>query len=179
MVGSALALALATVAVAAGCSLNVTGTGVYPSPDDGGASGISDATADGRGDGAARDASAAEDASGFDAAAAADSAPPCDIDRDGHEALSCGGDDCCDHDARVHPGATDWQSGLNACASFDYDCNGKEDKQLGVKNCQVTIGCQGSGFDQDTACGAQAAHTWCYGLVTCNELHDQQTQLCR
>jgi hypothetical protein len=94
--------------------------------------------------------------------------------------VACGGDDCCDNDARVHPGATDWQSSADACGSFDYDCNGQVEKQTPVANCQMTIlGCQGSGFNQDTPCGADAAHTWCLGIAACNPLPDTQTQKCR
>jgi hypothetical protein len=175
MVGTA---AFFTVAV--GCSLDVTGTGLYGAPDDGGAPPSSDAA----GGGPASDVSIPEDAQaeaapGFDAASVLDSAAPCDLDRDGHQAVSCGGDDCCDNDARAHPGATDWQSVKDACGSFDYDCNGQEEKQTPVANCHVTLGCQGTGFDQDTACGLDGQRTVCFGLFTCNSLHDTQTQKCR
>jgi hypothetical protein len=172
MVGSALALAI----VAVGCSLDVNGTGEFAAADDAGAS---DSSGGLQGDGSlARDANA-DAPPGFDAAATDGPLAPCDLDGDGHKATSCGGDDCCDNDARVHPGATDWQSGADACGSFDYDCNGQEEKQTPVANCQVTLGCQGSGFDKDTPCGADAAHTWCLGLLVCNPVHDSQTQKCR
>jgi len=178
MGGSAVALTIILV----GCRLDVVGTGAFGTDDDGGTAGPADATASTASDGAPTtpDSAAGADAPvGYDAASTYDSAPPCDLDGDGHKSTACGGDDCCDKDARVHPGATDWQPGPAACGGYDYDCNGTEEKQVGVANCHVTIGCQGTGFDQDTPCGAQAGHTWCLGLVMCNQVHDTQTQQCR
>jgi hypothetical protein len=51
--------------------------------------------------------------SGLDAASA------CDVDRDGHESLACGGDDCDDTDSRVHPLAPPicGNGRLESCAS--------------------------------------------------------------
>jgi|GEM_PF-6870138 hypothetical protein len=65
------------------------------SPDDGGAG--------------APDASVMADApalDALDATAAQPDAGDCDRDRDGHDAVACGGDDCDDTRADVHPGAT-------------------------------------------------------------------------
>ena len=46
----------------------------------------------------------------------------CDEDGDGYAATRCGGTDCGDHDANVHPGATE------VCADgIDNDCNGFTD----------------------------------------------------
>lgn len=42
---------------------------------------------------------------------------PCDLDRDGHRSLECGGDDCDDTNARVFPGARE------QCDRIDNDCN--------------------------------------------------------
>ena len=64
----------------------------------------------------------------------------CDEDGDGHYSTtlssSCPsgrqssnkGDDCCDSDANAYPGQTDYFDSADACGSFDYDCNGTEDK---------------------------------------------------
>ncbi len=46
----------------------------------------------------------------------------CDIDGDGYDALVCGGTDCADDDAEVHPGAED------TCNDVDDDCDGELDE---------------------------------------------------
>jgi hypothetical protein len=48
----------------------------------------------------------------------------CDVDRDGHAAPSCGGDDCNDDDPDVHPGAPE------LCNDLDDDCDGETDEGL-------------------------------------------------
>jgi len=37
--------------------------------------------------------------------------------------------DCCDTDARVHYGQTAWFTGRSKCGNFDYNCDGREDRQ--------------------------------------------------
>ena len=171
-----LGVFVATAVLVTACGLDVSGTG--------GGSGASSAPT--RPDAAAPDASnvgpvgsvdASLEASPSDAPAAEASA--CDLDADGHAAKSCGGDDCCDNDARVHPGA-DWQGTAAACGSFDFNCDGKEEREHGVKGCHVSGICQGDGFDQDTPCGAQAGYATCLGLFVClGEYPDSRTQRCR
>jgi len=50
--------------------------------------------------------------------------PPCcaDADGDGHDDVTCGGDDCDDSDPAVHPGATE------QCGGGDEDCDGLIDE---------------------------------------------------
>lgn len=48
---------------------------------------------------------------------------PSDQDRDGHGALSCGGDDCDDGNARIYPGVAE------RCNGGDDDCDGIVDNQ--------------------------------------------------
>jgi hypothetical protein len=54
---------------------------------------------------------------------------PCDQDNDGYRSNSsaCGGNDCCDTDANVHPGQTSWFTQQSNCKTFDYNCNGKNE----------------------------------------------------
>jgi hypothetical protein len=52
-----------------------------------------------------------------------------DSDGDGHQAASCGGDDCNDGDASIHPGAAE------VCDGVDNDCNGGTDE--GCVDCDV------------------------------------------
>jgi len=64
----------------------------------------------------------------------------CDEDNDGHYTKilalcpsgrwsATAGDDCCDSDSRAYSGATAYYTLVNNCGSWDYDCNGANDKQ--------------------------------------------------
>ena len=169
--GAALASAIAV----ASCGLELTGTGTGTLASSGEADAATDA--DASKDGAS--SLPGPDAVVEDAPDAPDAAAPCDHDRDGHMAVSCGGDDCCDTDARVHPGAG-FQATASACGSFDYDCDGTESKKDGVASgCRLSIPCAGGGFDQDTACGVAASFTDCVGFGVCGPFAGKQTQQCR
>jgi len=164
-----------SAAVALGCGLSVAGTGTTPRDDP---------------DGTATDASAPEgpkatlsaDATIDGSPASPDSgpSPPCDLDNDGHQAKACGGDDCCDNDARTHPGATDFQEAPDACGSFDYDCNGKDEREYGkAATCDQAFACAGPGFNAEASCGAHAAFTTCDWLFGCHANATTRTQRCR
>jgi hypothetical protein len=56
--------------------------------------------------------------------------PSCDADGDGYESVSCGGDDCDDHLASVHPGATEVCNNRR-----DDDCDGDTDMQAQQDDC--------------------------------------------
>ena len=91
--------------------------------------------------------------------------------------------DCCDADANVRPTQAAYFSSANQCGTFDYDCNGSEQKQLtsggscGGINCNYTEGWDGAA----AACGASG--TWikgCSGAVwICSDKTEQKTQSCR
>jgi len=95
--------------------------------------------------------------------------------------------DCNDEDSRVHPGATAFQTTAycvpgTGCAtkSFDYDCNGTEDKQYTVKFSSCSLGCVGEGLAvEPPACGATAGYTTCRFAVLCNKDSSTVTQGCR
>jgi hypothetical protein len=121
-----------------------------------------------------------------DASTASDAPPTqgCDQDGDGHAARGgCEGDDCCDTDARAHPGDLVYFDAEDACGSFDYDCNGTDDPQYPVANCQLDFfggACGGDGFAATTACGATADYTTCsYAVFGCNTSSATRTQGCR
>lgn len=53
---------------------------------------------------------------------APDTGPDCDLDKDGHDAESCGGDDCDDSDATMNPDAKE------VCDHKDNDCDDEIDE---------------------------------------------------
>lgn len=113
-----------------------------------------------------------------------DSGPPtgeaCDGDHDSHLAVACGGDDCCDTDANVHPGVTAYFDTKNACNGFDYDCNGAEAFEFQLAVCKAGfLACSGDGFAVETPCGLRAEFTTCsWSAFACAEGKTLQTQRC-
>jgi hypothetical protein len=108
---------------------------------------------------------------------------PCDLDEDGYRATgACGGNDCCDFDSRAHPGDTSYYAAPDACGSFDYDCDGKEEEKYGVGSCQLGFFvCNGAGFDKTApACGVSATFDTCpYDVLFCGGDQTSVTQACR
>jgi hypothetical protein len=108
---------------------------------------------------------------------------PCDLDEDGYRATgSCGGADCCDFDSRAHPGDTSYYPNEDACGSFDYDCDGKEEQEYGQGGCQLGFfSCSGAGFDKTVpTCGVSATFDTCpYDVLFCGGDQTSLTQACR
>jgi hypothetical protein len=140
-------------------------TGADGAPDTG-----PDAATDGGGDAAPVD-------SGHDAGgdSGPDAAVNCDQDLDTYHAEggTCGGNDCCDTDNKVHPGQTAFFPSANNCGSFDYNCNGKNDPQYAISiSCGGTgaLGCTGGpGYMTDPGCGNPGTYYQCVpnGALAC------------
>ena len=111
----------------------------------------------------------------------------CDGDGDGYLAMgsACGGNDCCDQDAHVHPGQTAYFTQPGACGGYDYDCDGKETPEYGAVDCQwSTFSCSGDGFAAPIpGCGVFGTYTSCsipwYDVLSCTGSNAQQAQACR
>jgi hypothetical protein len=198
-----LPLGVGLAFVSTACALDVHGLGAEVPADDGGApatpvdagsppSADAGSTPESGAESGADEASAAADAapgpeSGTTADAASDGGSPCDDDGDGHAATgpACGGDDCCDHDAKVHPGQQGYFTAQSACGGYDYDCDGKESTQYAGSSCQwSSFSCSGDGFAAPVpACGAFGTFTSCslpwYNVFSCTGSDAQQAQACR
>jgi hypothetical protein len=111
----------------------------------------------------------------------------CDLDCDGYRAPGggCGGDDCCDADADAHLGQTSFFTHPDACGSFDYDCNFKEEPEWGTgKKCSLGLfSCDVSeGFESGPpGCGQSGAWAACTSDFWggCNDDPGSRTQGCR
>jgi hypothetical protein len=95
-----------------------------------------------------------------DAASEADVYDPCDKDKDGYRAMSCGGGDCDDDDRRAHPDQGFLSDTPVAPTNGNWDCTGVVDKQTGVNgglcSSRSSTTCSGNNgrFAGDPACGA-------------------------
>ncbi len=124
------------------------------------------------------------DVTGPPDASKADAGPlDCDLDGDGFRSSAdgCAGTDCCDRDARAFPGQTSFFTSADACSSFDYNCNGKDDPEFAKVNCTLAVlSCDGSGFEAAApACGDAATFDTCHFLLACFTSQSSVTQGCR
>jgi hypothetical protein len=107
----------------------------------------------------------------------------CDLDQDGFKSTKpgCDGTDCCDNDARTHPGEQAFFTAADACGKFDYNCDGTDEPQFAKVNCMLALlACTGSGFDKaPPACGAVATFDACNLGIGCYTSQSQQAQSCR
>jgi hypothetical protein len=112
-----------------------------------------------------------------------DAGDPCDLDQDGYRSMegTCGGNDCCDYDSRANPGDTNFYTSTDACGSFDYNCNGKNDEKYAKASCSLDgLGCTADGFaDSPPACGVTATFDTCnYAVAFCYSSTSQAVQAC-
>ncbi|HEX3344640.1 MAG TPA: hypothetical protein VHS09_08700 [Polyangiaceae bacterium] len=132
-----------------------------------------DATADGPTD-ASKEAgdSSVVDAPTDTAADALD----CDEDKDGYlsNSAACKGNDCCDTDNRAHPGQGTFFTSTDACGSYDYNCNSKNDPEyLANLKCGGlgATGCTGGSafISSDPGCGNSGLYGTCVpnGALAC------------
>lgn len=98
----------------------------------------------------------------------------CDCDGDGYLSRgACGGDDCDDHDPKVHPGQTEYQSepATNPAIGFDYNCSETIDRdpEQAVVDCgllDLLLCAENQGFkDTLPACGEPAEWVRCTPAV--------------
>jgi len=112
-----------------------------------------------------------------------DAGDPCDRDQDGYKSMTdgCNGNDCCDYDGRAHPGEQSFYTSADACGSFDYNCNGKNDPEFAKASCSLGLFvCNGSGFDQNPpACGVTATFDTCQLGVGCYTTQAPQAEGCQ
>jgi hypothetical protein len=106
-----------------------------------GSSGGVDAMGDRGSTDSASDVTTSDSSSSSSGSGSSSGGSMCDKDSDGYLATgACGGNDCCDTDGNAHPNQASFYAQLDACGSYDYNCNGKEDEEWGVFSCSVSLG---------------------------------------
>lgn len=129
-------------------------------------------------------------------------ANPCDEDGDSYLSMRCAGTDCCDIDSAAHPGETQWFTQADACGSFDYNCDGKQESEYPASlTCGYvwSVGCIpycagascvcggascSTGYvGPDPGCGKSAEYDQCQpaNVFSCSPkaIAPSQTQACR
>jgi hypothetical protein len=126
-----------------------------PDGDSSSSSGGADAAQDWLVDGPTSDGASSSSSGG-------EAGNPCDQDADGYDNASCGGKDCCDTDAKAHPGQAAWFTAQDNCMSFDYDCDGKEEHEYPASlTCGYvwSLGCIPSCSGTSCVCGGVSCST--------------------
>jgi len=114
--------------------------------------------------------------------------PPCpDADLDTFQDEACGGTDCYDANFDARPNQTTFFPTNRGDGSFDYNCDGVQEKRWQTGHCFVNIlnfcilASSQQGFLVDKACGQSGAFaTGCTGgSANCTEVTENRTQECR
>jgi len=103
----------------------------------------------------------------------------CDFDGDLHERGACGGLDCDDNDARVHPEQTEFFATPRSIGGFDFDCSGAAEHKT-----PTSCACSGHALlvpTGEVGCGVngQLRSCWWAGLCGHTDTSFSATQLCR
>ena len=177
-------LALLPFTLLAACS-HPDEEGVFGEASDGDASGTPAASSGATSGGGGQ----SDDAAGTAATTGAStgsggSAVACDADGDGDLSVaSCGGTDCDDSDPDVHAGQEGWFTAARADGSFDWNCDGHEEKQTATVSCEGTLGCGTrlgeEGFEADVECGGEGQMGSCQGIPCSFSASGAAKQGCR
>ncbi|AUX24599.1 hypothetical protein SOCEGT47_051380 [Sorangium cellulosum] len=155
----------------------------------GGAGGDAATSGSGGGGGAGGDAAASGSGGGGGAgggAAASGSGGggtvDCDADEDGYLSTGCdGGTDCNDNDARVHPNQPSkfYDEPISPAGGFDYDCSGKEEKELPSTSCSgLVCAAVTNVFLTDVPCGNMGSFGDCNALCQFTPRHTALVRAC-
>jgi hypothetical protein len=162
---------------AAGAGGSLSSGGASGGPSVGGSAGTSASGGAGGGGGSAGAAG-----NGGSAGSGGTCAKTCDCDGDGYLAAgaACGGDDCDDHNADVHPGQTAYFDVPTESGSFDYNCSGSVEHQYGSTLTCLPVLCPGGEgyFGALPACGASAAWGDCVGALCSEHTLEQRREGC-
>lgn len=106
------------------------------------------------------------------------------VDNDGDGYYACG-EDCYDDNADANPDQTDYFDQDRGDGSFDYDCDGTEER-LNSDLYECGTGCSGSGWDESEVpdCGEEGAIAFCSEICntsgcSCQTGGGTITQTCR
>jgi hypothetical protein len=109
----------------------------------------------------------AQSSGGGGATGGSGGAPDCDRDDDDSlsSAAACGGNDCDDRDADVHPGQSRFFTAPSLAHGYDYDCNGVEEREVSsALDCSLLSieSCDAQGYAAPLpACGDPGAWIRC------------------
>jgi hypothetical protein len=91
--------------------------------------------------------------------------------------------DCCDQDANVHRGQANWFTSANVCGNFDYDCNGRPDKEYSnMVSCSWSFGCSANAGWTDSVPDCGGSGCWsnnCSGFPCSGDCDLTRTQRCK
>ncbi|KYF85531.1 hypothetical protein BE11_01060 [Sorangium cellulosum] len=107
----------------------------------------------------------------------------CDVDRDTFLSIACGGNDCNDENAKVHPGqpSTFYETPISPGGSFDYDCSGAEEREFQAVECSNILplcAARSNVFLVDVPCGSRASFGNCNGTCQSTTIFPDYVRKC-